>query len=859
MSITIKYSFFRNAVALMLLLSIRNLINLSKKIHATMMTLLPYFEIKKVIRFGLPVFVSLLRLIRFRVALSSTIAMLFCFSLNTNAQNKLIDSLIVVIQKSKPDTSKLNTLYALSKQLVITGQYEKALVNLDETQSLISLLESKTTFQKKIVQEKLKSEIAKSQNLKGVIYHRQSKYPEALSCYFKALKAREEMNDKQGIAMACNNISGTYGVLNDETNELKYLQIATKNFEAINDKKGLGQAYFNQSLVYYKHGEYDKALEVNLKAEKYSEEAGDKISVLHCMLHTANILTQLNQLEKANGYILKALVLGEQTGDKVGLGYIYGNLGANYREKGDYEKSSFYLNKYLKLEIDLGDKRNIAAAYQSLGYLYAALHQKKLTEKDSSASMQMLDSAIACFSQSIQLYESVSVKEGLSDSYSQLGLMNFYKKDFDAAYQYYNRALITANETGQKKYRVNALLFLSDLFAAKGDSAKALNYYRQYAGLTDSLMNETSTKTIAELNTKYETEKKEKQITLLEKQQQIDNAELVLQQVQINKQELIDRDKSQQLLLVSKDNEIKTLEVTKQNIALEKQKEEKEKKEKEFVLLQKESELQQANLQRAKLKQLFSIAGIIALLLFGGFTFYRYKQRKLLSEKLASSLTDLKQTQEQLIITEKQREQENVRLRISRDIHDEIGSSLTKIALLSEMAVEESTESSDETKESLQRIATYSRNVNSTLSEIIWAVNPQQDTLERTLSYMRYYTHGFLEGTGINETINFPEQIENRLLNPEMKRNLFLVLKESLNNAVKYSKAKNISVAFVSNDNDFEFSIKDDGVGFDINEKHVNGNGLNNMEYRMKQSDCNLKIVSSHGNGCEIIVNGRFI
>jgi signal transduction histidine kinase len=179
------------------------------------------------------------------------------------------------------------------------------------------------------------------------------------------------------------------------------------------------------------------------------------------------------------------------------------------------------------------------------------------------------------------------------------------------------------------------------------------------------------------------------------------------------------------------------------------------------------------------------------------------------------------------------------------------------------MASDEVSTKPAETRESLQSIAEYSRNVNSALGEIVWAINPQQDTLERLLAFMRHHVHSFLEDTGIEYKINFPDTAEDRHLNPELKRSLFLVLKESLNNAVKYSRAKNIAVDFSVNENHFDFKIADDGKGFDASPKtplqkrdEFEGNGITNMKYRVEQCNCNFRISSSPGKGCTIEVSG---
>ncbi|HKR05096.1 MAG TPA: tetratricopeptide repeat protein [Bacteroidia bacterium] len=712
-------------------------------------------------------------------------AILFSFSA-VQSQDSLIDSLSAVVQKSPADTSKLNGMYALSRQLFISGQNEKALQLLEEIQSFIATLSSQKGEQKKQVHQKLKSESAKAINLKGVIYKSKGDFNEALKYCLEALKIREELNDQQGMAGSYVNISGLYSTLGDDANELKYMELAIKNFEAINDKKGLGLILHNQSQFYFAHGDYEKALATNLKAQKFSEEAGDLINITFCLIYTGVVYNEMGEYDKSIEYILKALDLTAQTGDKSNEGIAYSNLGLNYQYKGDLEKAFYYQQKYLQVATEMNDKKNIAHAYYMLSSLFESERERKIKNNDASAPV-MLDSAMHYSLLAKRQYEEIGAKDVLATALLFCGKFSIKKKKFDDALSYLQQALQIALESENKRDRMHAYLYLSDLYAAKNEFEKALKFHTSYADLKDSILNETSIKNISELNSRFEAEKKDNQITLLKNQQTIDRM----------------------------------------------------------------------NIQQASLKQKFALAGLLVLLLFSAYTYYRYRQRIILSNRLSASFTELKQTQSQLIETERQREQEKIRLRISRDIHDEIGGNLTKIALLSDVISSETKTNGSETKQSLDKISEYARNVNTSLSEIVWSVNPKQDTLESLIAYMRNYIHSFLSDTGINFTINFPEPSESVSLNPDLKRNIFLVLKESLNNAVKYSRAKNITIRFNLNEKQFQFNITDDGIGMNGEQKSASGNGLNNMRFRMEQSGCQLKIVTSPGNGCEINASGN--
>jgi signal transduction histidine kinase len=407
-----------------------------------------------------------------------------------------------------------------------------------------------------------------------------------------------------------------------------------------------------------------------------------------------------------------------------------------------------------------------------------------------------------------------------------LGLIQYELKNYDAALPYLNKSLISFKTKGNKAEAAELWNALGKVYFLKNNLDSALHCYMKAKELAEPTGHSNYTRIAYEGLSEVYGEKKD-----------FENAYDYLRKYLTAQNKFLDS--------------LNIRKVTELNAKYESVS-----RQRKIDLLEKDKEIQHAKSEQEKIIRYSLIAGSFFLVLFLAITYYRYKQRKLLSEKLSASLSELKQTQQQLIETEKLREQEKIRLRISRDIHDEIGSSLTKIALLSEMATEEVLVKPAETKETLHNIADYSRSVNSSLSEIVWAVNPQQDTLHRLLAFMRSYTHTFLKDTGINFKIDFPETTADQLLHPDLKRNVFLVLKESLNNAVKYSKAKNILIYFIMKEKQFELSVKDDGIGLN-GEKSFSGNGLNNMKFRMEQSNCEFKIISSPGKGCEINAFGN--
>lgn len=282
-------------------------------------------------------------------------------------------------------------------------------------------------------------------------------------------------------------------------------------------------------------------------------------------------------------------------------------------------------------------------------------------------------------------------------------------------------------------------------------------------------------------------------------------------------------------------------------------------KQKKIELLENDAKLKEMAIKKEAQRKYFAVIGLVSVLLIGGYIFYLYSRKKALNNRLSSSIAELKQTQAQLIQLEKEKEAEAIRLRISRDIHDDIGSSLTKIAMLGSLTSTQVKDKLPEVSDQLGKISDYARSVNNSMSEIIWAVNPKQDTLENLLGYMRVHTQEFLKDSSIHYKINFPETVPHLQLNPNLKRSLFLVLKESLNNTLKHAGAKNIHITFaIERLNTFTFTVADDGAGFTLqtSTQSKSGNGLVNLQQRVEQAGCSFNIATAPGSGCTVLVKG---
>lgn len=197
-------------------------------------------------------------------------------------------------------------------------------------------------------------------------------------------------------------------------------------------------------------------------------------------------------------------------------------------------------------------------------------------------------------------------------------------------------------------------------------------------------------------------------------------------------------------------------------------------------------------------------------------------------ESIAGMITALANQLEEHEVLEKERD------RIARDMHDDIGSGLTHIALLSElMQIQKVTD--DGIRQDLNNISFSARKLVENMSEIIWALSPQNDTLENLLAYLREQTLSCFEPFDINYSVQFPDRVPAIKLSNVQRRNLFLVAKEALNNALKHSGGGSINLKMEFKDNVINFYIHDNGKGMDVLKTKQASNGVKNMQKRMEE------------------------
>ena len=213
--------------------------------------------------------------------------------------------------------------------------------------------------------------------------------------------------------------------------------------------------------------------------------------------------------------------------------------------------------------------------------------------------------------------------------------------------------------------------------------------------------------------------------------------------------------------------------------------------------------------------------------------------------------------QRQIEQMERQHEIERERARIAQDIHDDVGASLSQIAMLSQPARADLVEP-ERTAAMLSRIYTTAREVTRSLDEIVWAVDPRHDTLDSLVDYMGKFAQKFLATASVRCRLDLPVEVPTWPLTAETRHNLFLAFKEALNNAVKHAAASEVRVSFSLRPDSFVLTVKDNGRGFvqvptsTGPDRIASGNGIVNMHARLARIGGRCEISSGNGGGTSV-------
>ena len=633
-----------------------------------------------------------------------------------------------------------------------------------------------------------------------------------LSCFSGILSARQNELDSLKRALLVAN--------NDTAKAIIFCELGRIS---INDEN------LNDAFIYA-----DKARKLSMGTPPFKRGLAKSLNTIG--------LVYLHQRKKdeALRYFYESLRLNKERKKIDDIIETYNNIGLIYSRHEDYPKAlTTYFNAVKIYERNKLGNEDIANVLINIGGLY--FHQKNfkdarkydfealaLMKKIKSLKGEALcynnigilhqeenntDSAIYYLNKCLNINKKLGIKNQIAFNYNNIGVIYHEKGDYQRAMENYNLAV----ETYQKDSSAIALILsnLGDIYRRIKDFKRSEEYLFQGLEIAKK-RNDILNQRICYENLAQ----------LFEDKKDFQNA------MKYYKNYILTRDS-----VLRGNNQMAIEEI--------KAKFESDKKTNEIKLINSQKEIELNKLKYIKYGLLISIVliSIISLIWISNLQF-RIRAKEIF-------------------------QQNEIRKKISRDLHDEIGSGLTAISMIAEQtkmkiigsAVNQMTEKvpAEEYAGILNKISERSRSVIEKLREMVWVTNPSNDNIDALVSYFRNYLVNLLDSLPIKYTLNLPEEPIEINIEADLSKNLIAIMKEAVNNIILHSNANHIIVSFfIDKKEDFILEITDNGTGFELNKISTNHHGISNMKKRAEECNCTFEMISEKNIGTKVIIRGNF-
>ena len=605
-------------------------------------------------------------------------------------------------------------------------------------------------------------------------------------------------------------------------------------------------AYDLQAAAHYVKGDMRAAIRLYEVSLPMHERTGQMGRVADVIGNMASMHLYLGAHQQALDLYDRALRQHTAHADTVGMANDINAMGAVYLARGDNARAADHFQRALRMLRQQGQQRGVITGLFNLGAVHATLGE--------------YPTALKYYEEALVTARTIGDKDQVTKSLIEMGTCRQEMGDTAHAGQLLREALDLARQVGNMRTVATVLNKQSDLARTRGDHQRALERYTEAGRIagTNGLYFSQATATIGAGRAR---------LALGRKQEALDDARHAVEQADDAEELSLQRDAAELMYLVlhAQGNAAGALPWHVRFVALrdslEREENVREAIRNDFAY---EHEKQQLADSLARVEERTRHAGEVAV--------HRSRNRLLVSALLMAILIGagiwsrmryvaradraIRLAQEQAFEAEKQRENEQVRTRIARDIHDDIGSGLTKIALLSSEAKSRVQHQAEELRATLDRITAHSREVSAALSDIVWSVDPAQDTSQELVGHAKALAQRLLADTGVDHALRFHHNEPGHPVAPGTKHNIVMVMKEAINNALKYAEAKHITVELEAGAHTFRLLVSDDGKGFDPGTMARQGNGLRNMKARAEAIGATLAVESAPGKGTTVTLEG---
>jgi signal transduction histidine kinase len=581
-------------------------------------------------------------------------------------------------------------------------------------------------------------------------YYKNINVDTAVNYARKALSLSREGGYKKLMADSYNTLGSARQAADEYDSALLLLQLSIQAKSEIGDSVSTAGVLNNIGIIYDEKGDYDKALDAYFKGLRIAERTGKEAMQANILSNIGVVYKKQKQYDKVLEYYNTALVLYKKLNSTFGITVTSGNIGSVLIQTREYEKSIAYSQAAKKGYDDLGYVRYVPYTLGNIAIAYDSLHLRKLAE----------EYYITAFNQHVKFgnhYEA---------AYNAKNLVFFYLKNHEMqqASNYASQAIALAKQIGAKEMLRDSYHGMSGIYAGMGKFREAYSYHTKYAALKDSLFEEGRTKTVFELQVKYESELKERKLS-----------------------------------------------------------------EQKALLAINELQLQESN-NRVLILATSSIFLVIAGILF-------YQNQKARRRKLEQEA----QFKLQLAEIKLENEIQQDRLRISRELHDNIGSRLLFLYTATDNLTENP---SSGTRDKIEQLSVFTKNTLHELRRTVWFINKKSVSLDELQSKLTEYFNFLNQSAQLTIHVRL-EADPSLMLRSARAEATFRIAQEAVSNSIKHAQATHIDIRLNSlADGSLQLQITDDGQGFDSNKTHY-GNGVKNMNVHSSNAGGKIDIVSA--------------
>ncbi len=660
----------------------------------------------------------------------------------------------------------------------------------------------------------------------------------------KALEITNKEKDPGHLAN-CYYALGEINRLQGNTKDaLHYLEKCLVISKKIGQPKAIAIGYNNIGNIYRMQDDYKPAMEYYLKGLKIAEEGGYKQQMADFYNNIGNIYNVQRKLTDAINYYKRSMAV--ETNVERNYTTLV-NLGNVYISLFQYDSAQYCFEKGLEISAQKNNKIGEANSLSSLGTI-------NFKTKAYEESMTYYFKALA-------IEKSLGLKNDIATSYSNIGSVHRALKNYDSASFYFGKSEVLAKETGAREI-LNTIKFNQiDAFKSQGKYKEAYEAQTEYMSMKDSILNADISGQMAEMETKYKTEKKEKEINLLKSEKELQKLKISQQKNQLYNQQLqrqiLVEKKESKILLLSRENQYQDSEIERNKLVAEN-------RSKEISLLKKDQKLQTANLERhqdridrqATIRNTMIIGSIIVLIPIL-ILLYVYKQKITAQNLLANQTKEINKQKTNELIKDKELEkmrasiegQERERARIAKDLHDGLGGTLAGIKLrLMKIA------GNDNVGNQLDNVI---KNIDATCEEVRTIshdlIPPKISNIPFVNLLEKYIQEVSTAQQWSSNVDCYPEEELNQIPE-EIKIEIYRIIQELLNNISKHAKATQVDVNFTKHDGHLNLMVEDNGKGFN-QEENSGGIGIRNMKNRVKTMNGDISIDSQINRGTIINID----